>query len=794
MLLRHPGVQKALAIAHSFESGEKRLVAYVVLNPAKPARAQDLRAFARENLPDYMVPSAIVELDSIPLTANGKVDRNALPVPDPVQEDSANFVAPRNPIEQALAGIWAELLHLPKVGIHDDFFDLGGHSLLATRVVSRIRDAFDVEVPLRSLFETPTVCGLADVIASSGKNGRPRRAPAIIPVPRDEKLPLSFAQQRLWFINQMAPVSPAYNVPSALRFRGDFDIPALRRSLNEIVRRHEVLRTSFRNVDGHPVQMIAKDLGLDIPLVDLTRSAEAEREAERLMSEEAKRAFDMVRGPLIRCAVYRLAEKEHLLLLTLHHIVSDGWSRGLLFQELTSVYEAFRKGARSPLPELPVQYADFAHWQRQWLQGGTLDHLLAFWKKTLAGAPASVRLPTDHARPAVQSFSGAKHSVSFTPSFIQSLNNASRRYGATPFMVMVAALKILLLKWTGQTDLVVGTVIANRNQSETERLIGCFMNFMPLRTRVADVGNAVALLEQIRTSVLEAYAHQDCPFERLIEAINPERRLNLNPIYNVVFLLQNYPGGGRFGDALEVDARLVDTGSSLLDLRFIAEESADGMNFCCEYDTDLFDAATIRHLVDSYCAVLERLLSEPRTSLADFKLSPELEAQAQRAREREQTIAITATFTAEPLAESLEYWMKELRVSAAIEFAPYNQVFQQLLDPGSLLGANKSGVNVVLIRHEDWSRNEHGYNVALEDSAQAHVSELVSALRQAATRNSTPCLVCVCPLSPHAAADAERARRYGQLDSMLRDELGRMSGVHLVTSDDLSKFSPDADC
>jgi amino acid adenylation domain-containing protein len=793
VLAQHPAVKEVVLLLREDNVADKRLVAYITCNsPQRPA-AGDLRTFLKQRLPEYMVPAAFVMLESLPLSPNGKISRQSLPAPDYSECGSeADVVNLGSPVEEMVAGIWGEVLHVTKVGANSNFFDLGGHSLLATQVISRVRDALQVEVPLRRLFEQPVLREFCKIVETSVQRGSSRTAPPLRPSARELEMPLSFAQQRLWFISQIAPDSTAYRIPVVFRGTGVLDVQALERGLNEIIRRHEVLRTTFPDVDGRPIQRISSELRIPLPITDLRGLPDGlrEQEAERLMHEEARSRFDLSRGPLIRFRLYRLAESEHLLLLVIHHIVADGWSRELLFRELAALYDAYQKGRPSPLPELPVQYSDFAVWQRQWLQHEVLDRLLSFWTGNLAGAPPSIDLPLDRPRPATQSFRGAKSSLTLPQALIGSVNGMSRRDGVTPFMTMFVALQILLFKWTGQSDLVVGTVIANRNRSETERLIGCFMNFLPLRARVGDSATGAQLLERIKPAVLDAFAHQDCPFERLIEAVNPERRLNLNPIYNVVFLLQNYPGPGRFSDGLEVDCRLVDTDSSLLDLRFVAEETADGMNLYCEYDTDLFEPGTVRHLLESYSSVLRTLVREPHRRVSDFQLIPELESQVRRARSSEQVVNIAATFTAEPIAESLEYWMKELGISGRVRFAPYNQVFQQLLDPTGLLGANKSGVNVVLIRYEDWTRTEYGYDPTLDGCTGKHVRELASALKRATGRSTAPYVVCVCPPSPQAKGDSERAERYRGLDDLMRDELGASGRVHLVTSDDLDRLYP----
>ncbi|HHH41604.1 MAG TPA: amino acid adenylation domain-containing protein, partial [Chloroflexi bacterium] len=406
---RHPAVREAAVVALEVAPGDKRLAAYIVPAGETVPTAGELRRFLQERLPDYMVPSAYVVMEALPLTPNGKVDRQALPEPEWSRRQLAGeYVAPRTPVEEVLAGIWSQVLGVEEVGVHDNFFELGGHSLLATQLVSRVREAFEIELPLRHVFECPTVATLAERIEIIRRTEAGVQAPPIRPVPRDREIPLSFAQQRLWFLDQLAPNSPLYNIPDAVRITGPLDVGVLERSLNEIVRRHEVLRTTFAAVEGRPIQVIAPELHLPLPVVDLRSLPKARREAEalRLATEEAQRPFDLARGPLIRALLLRLDEEEHIALLTVHHTVSDGWSTGVFMGEIAALYEAFAAGKPSPLPELPIQYADFAVWQREWLQGEVLERQLAYWKEQLAGLPPILELPTDRPRPAFQTFRG----------------------------------------------------------------------------------------------------------------------------------------------------------------------------------------------------------------------------------------------------------------------------------------------------------------------------------------------------------------------------------------------------
>ncbi len=485
VLGQHPAVSEALVMVREDVPGDKRLVGYVVLEPASAASVVDLKTYLEGRLPDHMVPGALMLLERLPLNANGKVDRHALPAPQGRPELEEGYQEPRGPVEEGVCGVWRDVLALEKVGVHDDFFDLGGHSLTATQVVSRLRQVFRVELSVRALFESPTVAGLAERVEQARRPGGVEPAPPIRPVSRDGELPLSFAQQRLWFLDQMRTGS-AYHVPLALRLEGPLDRGALQASLNEIVRRHESLRTSFPAHRGRPLQVIAKELDLPLPEVDLGVLGASEREAatHRLVTEEAHRAMDLERGPVVRARLWKLAAEDHVLLLNLHHVVADGWSLAVLNRELTALYRAFTRGEASPLRELPVQYADFSAWQRQWLVGEALERQVSYWKGRLEGLP-TLQLPTDHPRPAVSSYQGANHYFVIGEELAEGLKTLALREGATLFMTLLTAFKALLSRYSGQEDVAVGSPIANRHRCEIEGLIGFFVNSLVLRTDLA---------------------------------------------------------------------------------------------------------------------------------------------------------------------------------------------------------------------------------------------------------------------------------------------------------------------
>jgi amino acid adenylation domain-containing protein len=626
----HPSVRESVVLAREESPGDKRLVAYVVpAQDAAPAIA-DLRRWVQDKLPDYMVPAAFVLLYALPLTAHGKIDRRALPAPDQARPElKSAYVAPGTPVEEILIGIWAEVLGIEQAGIHDNFFELGGHSLLATQVVSRVRDAFQVELPLRVFFESTTVAGLAERIEMARRTERGLLAPPIAPVARDGELPLSFAQQRLWFLNQFEPDSRAYNSLAAVRLGGSLDVAVLERGINEIIRRHEALRTTFATVNDRPVQVVAPALSVPLPVVDLEALSEVQQQAEmqRLAVEEAQWPFDLAHGPLVRTTVLRLGEREHVLLVMTHHVASDGWSVGVFMGEIVTLYEAFSAGRPSPLPGLPVQYADFAVWQRQWLQGEVLEAQFAYWKGQLGGEAPVLELPTDRPRPPVQTFNGAIEPFVLPPILTKSLRALSQQEKVTLFMTLLAAFDTLLQCYTGEDDIVVGTPIANRNRREIEGLIGFFVNTLVLRTDLSGNPTFRELLGRVREVTLEAYAHQDLPFEMLVEELQPKRDLSRTPLFQVLFVLQNAPMPFRVQSDSTFSWLELDTGTSKFDLTLSMIEGEHELTGKLEYNADLFDAATIARLADHFLVLLRSIVSDPEQRVTKVPLLTAAEQQ-----------------------------------------------------------------------------------------------------------------------------------------------------------------------
>ncbi len=696
-LQQHPAVALAAVLAREDAPGEKRLVAYLTARADAPPAAS-LRDFLKARLPDFMLPAAFVTLDQFPLTPNGKIDRRALPAPEAGDVVAAAYVPPQTPTEEIIAGQWAAVLGQARVGARDNFFELGGHSLLATQVVARAREAFQVELPLRSLFDDPTVAGLAAAVDAARRAGDGQAAPPIAPLPRNAAglpvdpdlaalvagqdagaAPVAFTQQRLWFLDQLEPNRPDYNIATAVRLQGALDAGALTRALDEIVRRHAALRTTFANVDGQPVQVIAPTLTLALPVEDLSDRPEAEREAQalRLASAEARAPFDLARGPLVRARLLRLAPDHHIALLTTHHIISDGWSMGLFVSELAALYQACAAGAPSPLPELPVQYADFAHWQRRWLQGETLDKQLAYWRNELAGSPALLELPTDRPRPAVQTSRGATLPFRLAGALRDPFKRLLQHEGATLFMGLLAAFQVLLHRYSGQTDFNVGTPIANRTRTELEGLIGFFANTLVLRARLDEPAGLSFrdLLARVRETSLGAYAHQDLPFEKLVEALQPERNLSHTPLFQVMFVLDNAPLSGFDLAGLRLSPVAAETGAASFDLTLSMREDGQGWGGYIEYNTDLFDAATIQRLVGHLETLITGLLDDPDRPIAELPLLTEAER-------RQMLVDWNATTAPTPTDRTVhqlfEAWADRIPDAPALVFEDQSLSYAQL--------------------------------------------------------------------------------------------------------------------
>ncbi|HEX8719954.1 MAG TPA: amino acid adenylation domain-containing protein [Pyrinomonadaceae bacterium] len=625
VLRGHPAVKDVAVVDQEDPSRNKFLCAYVVAR--EPVEFGALRDYMAEYLPDFMLPSAFLLMDRLPRTISGKVDRRALPPIAQKAGRGADYLAPRTQVEEVLAGVWAQVLGVTRVGVRDNFFHLGGHSLMATQIASRMRNAFQVDLPLQSLFETPTVEGLAARVEQAMASGEGLTTPPVGRTERAGAAPLSFAQQRLWFLDQMDGGAAAYNIGSGLRMTGALNAVALEQSLGEVVRRHEALRTRFPAEAGEPAQVVDERAPLSWVYADLRAVPEGRRqdELQRLGRAEARRGFDLERAPLLRVTLVRLGEEEHVLLLTMHHIVSDGWSMGVLVSEVSALYEAFAGGSQSPLSELPVQYADYAAWQRGWLQGEVLERQLSYWREKLAGAPPLLELPTDRPRPPVQTFRGARRVLALDTEVAQACRALSRREGATLFMTLLAGFKALLYRWSGEGEVVVGTPVAGRSRPELEPLIGFFVNTLVLRTNVEGGASFRELVGRVRETTLEAFTHQDIPFEKLVEELAPGRSLSHTPLFQTVFVMQNTPMPELRLGGVGLGAVRVDGGTSKFDLTLLAEEAGEGLVLTLEYNTDLFDAGTAERLLRQYESLLREAATDPNVRVGRARLMSEEE-------------------------------------------------------------------------------------------------------------------------------------------------------------------------
>ncbi|MBV8994528.1 MAG: amino acid adenylation domain-containing protein, partial [Pseudonocardiales bacterium] len=621
ILRQHPQVAQAVVIARQNRPGDKQLVAYVVLAGDDGCGPETLRAWVRGRLPEYMVPAAVVVIDKLPLTPNGKLDRAALPTPEFGSAEGGR--APRTPGEQLLTELFAEVLGLARVGADDDFFDLGGHSLLATRLIARIRTTFGVELELRALFENSTVAGLARCV---GQAGWARLA--LTRYERPDRVPLSFAQRRLWFLHQMEGPSATYNIPLAIRLRGNLNQAALRAAWGDVVARHESLRTIFPQIHGVPYQLVL-DTQTACPELRITETTAAE--LPEVIASAARYRFDLATEVPVRAELFMLASDEHVLLILVHHIAGDGWSMNPLSADLVQAYMARRQGEEPDWAPLPVQYADYTLWQHQLLGNHTdPDSLfatqLSYWTQTLAGLPEQLALPTDRPRPAIATYRGEYLTVRLDAELHQKLVGLARHAGASLFMVLHAGLAALLSKLGAGTDIPIGSPIAGRTDQALDRLVGFFVNTLVVRTNTSGQPTFRELVSQVRESALTAYAHQDLPFEYLVEALNPPRSLAHHPLFQVVLGLQNTPQGHFDLPDLQVSIKPVPTGTAKLDLSFHfwerhdADNNPEGLDGLLEYASDLFDPATVEKIFARWVLLLKAVVADPDQPLARIDL------------------------------------------------------------------------------------------------------------------------------------------------------------------------------
>ena len=616
-------IDQAVVLATG-SGAERRLIAWVVPRGGMVPSASAVQAHLASRLPQFMIPSAVVPLSALPLTSNGKLDRAALLATDVARGRLVvEYIAPRDPIESRLASVWSDLLNVERVGALDDFFQSGGHSLLAMQAVVRVREAFGVELSLVDFFAAPTVEQLAMRLRTA-RDARPPIAIERTSGPRSGVT--SFAQQRLWFLEQYQPEAIAYNVPVSWKLRGPLDVGALERSINAVVRRHEALRTVFAAGEQAPVQIVLAEQHVPLPVLDVSTAPDAAARASRALHEEAEHPFDLASGPLVRARLIRLGAEEHILALTVHHIVADGWSLGILVNELRAFYGEFTCCGEVVLPELAVQYADFAAWQREWLQGPVIEQQLTYWLSALSCAPASLSLATVRARPAVQTHLGAVLNFELDPALVASLIALGREHGATLFMTLAAALSVLLHRCSGQDDMCLGYPVANRTRTEIESLIGFFVNTLVLRSRVAPSTTFSALLRDVRESVLQGAAHQDLPFEKLVEELRPARNLSQSPLFQAMLSFDTTEWSLDLpGLRFEPTDRHYDIAK--FDLTLFVVDRRGELQCSFEYATDLFDRSTVERLVSQFRTVLQAVVADPGVRVLDVPLLEPAERQ-----------------------------------------------------------------------------------------------------------------------------------------------------------------------
>ncbi|MCU7516048.1 MAG: amino acid adenylation domain-containing protein [Ignavibacteria bacterium] len=626
-ILEFENIKSAAVIAREDIPGDKRIVAYYVTRDGKAILTSALKQFLSERLPEFMLPSAFVMLSGLPITPNGKVDRRFLPAPDKnelLKELESNYVAPRSVVEGVLAAIWSDILKIQKVGVNDNFFELGGHSLLATQVISRIRNAFKLEIPLRSIFENPTVARLGYVVENEKLKETGLMNKAVLPASRGDSIPLSFAQERLWFLDQLEPGNSFYNIPEIYRIKGKLDKDILEESLNEILKRHEILRTSFFSLNGKARAAIAPELKIKISFTDLSIYSleEQEKIIEARSTDEAQEYIPLAKAPLFRTSLLKVSEEEYVVIMVMHHIITDEWSSAIMLKEIALTYNALSLSTKPLLPELKIQYADYAIWQREYLQGENLEHQMEYWKRKLTGIPTRLELPYDHPRPLVQSYRGDYMSRELDQRMVKLIRESARQYGVTLFMMMLSVYEVLLYRMSNQNDLVIGTPVANRNKEELEPLIGFFVNTLVIRSNLDGSMRFRELLQETMQTSLEAYTFQDLPFEMLVDALEPERTLSHSPIFQVMFALQNMPiTSYELAPGISIIPNEIKLKTSEFDLTmFIADKSEESISMAFEYNTDLFDKETIERMFRHYELILECVLKNPDSILSGISL------------------------------------------------------------------------------------------------------------------------------------------------------------------------------
>jgi amino acid adenylation domain-containing protein len=635
ILSQHAEVDSVLVLVREDQPGDKHLVAYLILHPQATITIEQLRSFLQQKLPNYMIPSAFILLEAFPLNVNGKVDHHALPRPERQLSREPECIPPQTPIQEIVAAIWSDVLRAP-VSIHDNFFELGGHSLLATQVIARIHHTFNIPIPLRNLFEYPTVAELSQIIAQkiewtisnesepellaleecSEPTTIPKRVPAAVPL-------ASFSQQRWWFVHQVETDKTIYNRPKIFSLQPVVTANIIKKALEAIIARHEVLRTTFAiQAEGKLIQVIANNWSLELPIIDLSTMEEVikTKNFKYLCEQERQKPFDLSQDLMIRGTLFSFNAEEQQLLLVLHHIVSDHWSEDIFTDELNLLCREFLTGEEAQLPELPIQYADFAIWQRQQIESEQGQKQLAYWMQQLGGELPVMDLPTDHPRPMIKTYAGQLQSLWLAPSLIAKLKALSRQENATLFMILLAAFKILLYRYTRQEDIIVGCPIAGRQRLETENLLGCFLNTLALRTDLSHNPSFSELLQRIRSITLQAYENQDLPFDKLVEVLQPQRDVSQSTLFTVFFDFINTPKSKQSHSNVLVDFLRTDEEITYFDLTLFLEEKANGLQILFEYNIDLFQADTIQRMMGHFETLLQGIIANPEQPIGQLPL------------------------------------------------------------------------------------------------------------------------------------------------------------------------------
>ena len=690
----------------------------------------------------------------------------------------------RTPSEETLAAIWTEVLRVPSVQNDANFFDIGGDSLKAMEVIARVSDVLHVDLPLIAFFEDPTVAHLAVVVDELKPAGH---AASITPAAVRNEFPLSYSQQVFWLLEQQNPGTGIYNTTRTFRVRGKVDPSLLERSLNELLRRHEILRVRFSSGVGGPVQTVEPNVSLHLALSNLSSIEPGARDqaAQQLALQTIREPFNLGIGPVMRARLIQIGPEEFLFCMPVHHVVSDGFTGSIVLEELGAIYDALAGGEPNPLPEVNLHFTDYAVWEQQWMQGARVEQEMEHWRAVLQGAPSSIDLPTDFARSAEIDREGRLRSVTTPEELLGDARAFAKLQGTTLFTVLAAALRILLYRWSGQSDFLLGTVSSNRSRSGTERMIGCFVNQLPLRNAVSDGQSATEVLKQENDTVMEAFAHQDCPFPKIVEAANPERSSSDNPLLNVSLVLQNFPVIALDGRHFQVEYVNFDAQVALLDLRFIAMEARGGLEISCEYKNSLFTEETVDALLSSYSAVLQSIVANPTQPVGKIALPDALVNQAVESRKRAHipSVAITASFTAEPVAEPLNFLLDELGMSYRISFAPYQQMFQQLLDPTSQV-RTADGFAIILVRFEDWLRDEGSTDSTQRAKLEQMIADLIMAI-SAAANGAKPLIVCFCPESQSLTHKAGWSEFLRDLEERVVTNFADQDVVQVILSDEI---------